>query len=252
MIGAQKVDVFTPCEASLYAPHTVSNFVELLSAMGVEWRSEGSPACCGRCLYEAGDWSGARALGEELLRSHAGEGLVVCCSSGCAAYMRAGMARLFRGSTHQAASEAFAGRVMDAAAFLVHVARLDTSRLSFPHKVALLDHCRLVPRQEPRRLLSPMGGIELTEPSEAVACCGHGGALPSRFAEGADEMARRRAEAALAAGAEYVVGTDVGCLRHLQIYCQKSGLPLRCVHIVDLLAEAQRHAAPLPSMAANK
>ena len=41
---------------------------------------------------------------------------------------------------------------------------------------------------------------------------------------------------AMAQGAEYIISGDYSCLLHLDGYIQKQGLPLKTVHIADVLA----------------
>jgi len=49
-------------------------------------------------------------------------------------------------------------------------------------------------------------------------------------------MAEQKVENALATEAEYIVSTDASCLIHIQGYIDKHKLPIKTIHIVDLLA----------------
>jgi L-lactate dehydrogenase complex protein LldE len=49
-------------------------------------------------------------------------------------------------------------------------------------------------------------------------------------------MAQQKVEHALDTGADFLVSTDVSCLMHLESYIKKEKLPLKCLHVADVLA----------------
>jgi L-lactate dehydrogenase complex protein LldE len=50
-------------------------------------------------------------------------------------------------------------------------------------------------------------------------------------------MAEDKLRAAAAAGAEYLVASDSSCLMHLAGVIHRQGLPLRTMHLAELLAK---------------
>ncbi|HEX8609254.1 MAG TPA: heterodisulfide reductase-related iron-sulfur binding cluster, partial [Pedobacter sp.] len=49
-------------------------------------------------------------------------------------------------------------------------------------------------------------------------------------------MAEQKVNHALDQGAEYVISTDLSCLMHLQGYIDKNQIPLKTMHLADVLA----------------
>jgi L-lactate dehydrogenase complex protein LldE len=49
-------------------------------------------------------------------------------------------------------------------------------------------------------------------------------------------MAEQKVLNAIQTGAEYIVSTDISCLMHMQAYIDKNELPIKTIHIVDVLA----------------
>jgi L-lactate dehydrogenase complex protein LldE len=49
-------------------------------------------------------------------------------------------------------------------------------------------------------------------------------------------MAQQKVQNAVDTDAEYIVSTDLSCLMHLEAYINKQGIPLKVIHIVDILA----------------
>jgi L-lactate dehydrogenase complex protein LldE len=64
------------------------------------------------------------------------------------------------------------------------------------------------------RLLRAVAGLELLQP-ERDECCGFGGAFSVELPEISGRMGRARLADLAATGAEWIVGTDVSCLLHL-------------------------------------
>jgi L-lactate dehydrogenase complex protein LldE len=52
-------------------------------------------------------------------------------------------------------------------------------------------------------------------------------------------MAKDKLEAATDAGAEVLVANDSGCLMHLAGVIHRQGLPLRTMHLAELLARQE-------------
>lgn len=77
--------------------------------------------------------------------------------------------------------------------------------------------------------------VELSRPDE---CCGFGGT----FAVGEEAvscmMGRDRVHDHLQAGAEIITAGDMSCLMHLEGLIRRDRLPLRVLHIAELLVEA--------------
>jgi L-lactate dehydrogenase complex protein LldE len=67
-------------------------------------------------------------------------------------------------------------------------------------------------------------------------CCGFGGTFAVKFEAISTAMAQQKVDNALAAGAEYIISTDASCLMHLQSYIDKNSLPIKTIHLADVLA----------------
>ena len=81
-----------------------------------------------------------------------------------------------------------------------------------------------------------MAGLTRREMAETTTCCGFGGTFAVKFEAISVAMAQQKVEHALETGADYLISTDVSCLMHLEAYIKKENLPLKCLHIADVLA----------------
>jgi len=54
-------------------------------------------------------------------------------------------------------------------------------------------------------------------------------------------MAEQKVQNAMATGAEYIISTDSSCLLQLQGYIDQHKLPIKTIHLVDVLAMGWRN-----------
>jgi L-lactate dehydrogenase complex protein LldE len=88
----------------------------------------------------------------------------------------------------------------------------------------------------PRRLLGHVRGLELREMDAAEECCGFGGTFSVKFAEVSGSMARTKIDSIVRTGASTVVSVDSSCLMQLQGVLSRAGLPVRTMHLAEVLA----------------
>ena len=67
-------------------------------------------------------------------------------------------------------------------------------------------------------------------------CCGFGGTFAAKFHHISTAMTEQKVEHALETGAEYIVSTEASCLMNIQAYVNKQKLPIKTIHLVDVLA----------------
>jgi L-lactate dehydrogenase complex protein LldE len=124
--------------------------------------------------------------------------------------------------------------------FVVNVLQKDDIGAIFNHKITYHDSCAALReyglKNEPRILLGKVRGLELIEMDGNDICCGFGGTFSVKFEPVSAAMAEQKVNHALQTGAEYIVSTDSSCLMHQQAYIDKNKLPLKTIHIIDLLA----------------
>lgn len=87
-----------------------------------------------------------------------------------------------------------------------------------------------------RDLLQLVDGIEIFEPSHIDECCGSAVCLPSKEPGGLCLYGPCKIRHHMETGAEYITGADSSCLMHMQGIIEREKLPIRIVHIVEILA----------------
>jgi len=138
-------------------------------------------------------------------------------------------------------AQAFQGKVHDITEFLADLPALE------PHgriegKVTYHDPCHLRRAQQvwtqPRRLLSQIDGLQLTELPEADWCCGSAGSQLITHYETSSKVLDRKIDSIARTGAQVVATGCPACRMQLNAGLRRRGLRLRVVHPVTLLDEA--------------
>ena len=242
------VDIFIPCFIDQLYPTTALNMVKVLERLGVRVNYNPNQTCCGQPAYNAGHHPAARAVAGKFLDDFAAPAAdagryIVSPSASCVGMVRNSYTELFAAEppAQQSACRGVQGRVYELTEFLVGVlgitavpgARLAGS-YAYHDSCAALRECGIGPG--PRQLLDGVAGLRRVEMAETSTCCGFGGTFAVKFEAISVAMAQQKVEHALETGANYLVSTDVSCLMHLESYIKKEKLPLKCLHIADVLA----------------
>ena len=111
---------------------------------------------------------------------------------------------------------------------------------SFPHKVTIHDSCTANRdynlSQEVRTLLKQVKGLEIIEMQESDTSCGFGGAFSVNNESISTSLTEKRVQAGIDTGAEYIICTEATCLMNLDAYITKNTLPIKVIHLVDVLS----------------
>jgi L-lactate dehydrogenase complex protein LldE len=73
--------------------------------------------------------------------------------------------------------------------------------------------------------------------TEAETCCGFGGMFSVKFPQISTAMAEIKCLSARDSGAEYIASGDPSCLMQIQGYIDQHGLPLKTIHLAEILAQ---------------
>jgi L-lactate dehydrogenase complex protein LldE len=235
-----QVEIFIPCFVDQLYPQTAINMVRLLERLGHEVHYNEEQTCCGQMAFNSGYWKESRVLGEKLVRELSGNRPVVSPGASCVGMIKNYYPDFFRNSSLHLQYKHLRQHIFEISDFLVNHLKVTDVGAVFPHRVTWHDACAALReygiRDEPRVLLSHVKGLELIEIEESGTCCGFGGTFAVKNEPISVAMGQQKLEFALATGAEYIASTEASCLMHLQGIIDKEQLPLKTIHLVDLLA----------------
>ncbi|HEX5446651.1 MAG TPA: (Fe-S)-binding protein [Pirellulales bacterium] len=239
--------LFIPCYIDQLYPEVGLATVRLLERFGVTVDFPEEQTCCGQPMANTGCTEEARPLAERFLKIFGGYESVVAPSGSCVAMVRHHYDEYLNG---RPGFEELKHKTFELCEFLHDVLRVETIEGRFPHRVGLHQSChglrelRLGSSSElvgafyskAGKLLASLEGIELVQLRRPDECCGFGGTFAVAEEAVSCMMGMDRVEDHLQAGAEVLTATDMSCLMHLEGLIRRRGLPIRVMHIAQILA----------------
>lgn len=237
-----KVSFFITCIGDQFFPHVGECAVKVLERLGVEVAFNPAQTCCGQPAFNTGYRQEAREVAARVLDLYQDAEYVVAPSGSCTTMVRVFYPELFADDLKRVRqAEDLKNRFFEFSEFLVKVLKVEDVGASFPGRVAYHDSCHLLRElgieHEPRKLIRAVRGAELVELNDNQLCCGFGGTFSVKFPEVSVAMGEDKLRAASQSGAEVLVANDSGCLMHLAGVIHRKGLPLRTMHLAELLCK---------------
>ncbi|UEG49407.1 (Fe-S)-binding protein [Ferruginibacter lapsinanis] len=235
-----KVQLFIPCFVDQLYPQTAFNMVKVLEKACCEVHYNTDQTCCGQPAFNAGFWDESREVCTKFMKDFEGADYIVAPSASCVGFVRNYYAKLFENSSVHNQVKDLGNRIYEFTEFLTDVLKIENfgatlnGKATYHDSCAALRECKI--KEGPRKLLSHVKGLELVEMKDVETCCGFGGTFAVKFEAISIGMADQKVNNALATGAEYIISTDLSCLMHIDGYIKGKNIPIKTMHIADVLA----------------
>ena len=240
----KNASLFVTCVVDQFYPEVGESTVRVLRRNGVDVDFDPAQTCCGQPAFNSGYWKEARPLAERFLDLYEGVTNVVMPSGSCASMVRVFYKELFHDDPALLRRATDVGsQVYELSEFLVDVLGVDgppeptTSGSATPVTYHEACHLRreLGATTQARRLISSTPGVALTEMEQSEVCCGFGGTFSIKYPEISGAMLDEKLSHIRNSGADAVVACDVTCLMHIGGGLEKQGIPVRPLHLAELL-----------------
>lgn len=234
------VQLFVPCFIDQLYPNTAFNMVKVLEKAGCVVQYNTNQTCCGQPAFNAGFRQEAKEVCTKFLTDFNTAGHIVTPSASCAGFVRNYYKTLFKNSSYHNEVKEMQGRIFEFSEFMVNVLRVEdvgavlNVRATYHDSCAALRECKI--KQEPRKLLARVKGLELVEMKDVETCCGFGGTFAVKFEAISIGMADQKIINAKATGAGCIISTDHSCLMHIDGYLRYKEIEMKTLHIADVLA----------------
>ncbi len=238
---AQRVSLFVTCVVDQLFPKVGLAMADVLERLGYQVDFPEDQTCCGQPAFNTGYRDEARQVARHFLKVFRDCEYVVVPSGSCTSMIAHHFHDLFPADPQaMAAADALTPRVWEFSRFLLEVARVDDVGARFEDVVTYHDSCHALRefgiKDGPRRLLANVRGLELREMDAAEECCGFGGTFSVKLPEISGGMARTKIDSIVRTGARTVVSVDSSCLMQIQGALSRVALPVRTMHLAEVLA----------------
>lgn len=214
--------------------------VKVLEKAGCEVAYNTNQTCCGQPAFNAGFWDDARDVASKFMDDFITSDFIIAPSASCTGFVRNYYPKLFEnGAKHNQVKE-LGKRIFEFTEFLNEVLRIQDFNAELNVKATYHDSCAALRecgiKEGPRKLLENVKGLELIEMNDNETCCGFGGTFAVKFEGISSGMADQKINNALATGADTIISTDLSCLMQLNGFIKNKNIPLKTMHIADVLA----------------
>jgi L-lactate dehydrogenase complex protein LldE len=245
-----RVALFVTCLVDLFRPTVGFAAVKLLEEAGCAVEVPRAQTCCGQPAYNSGDRAHAKAIALQVIDAFAGYDYVVAPSGSCAGMIRQHYPEAFVDDPAVLLrAQELAARTWELVSFLVDVLGMQAVAAKWQRTATYHDGCsglrELGVRDQPRRLLASVEGLELRELPGADVCCGFGGTFCVKYPDISDKMVADKADDIADTGAEAVLAGDLGCLLNIAGKLTRQGRSIEVRHVAEVLAGMTGDAPPI-------
>ncbi len=238
---APRVGLFVTCLVDTMRPSIGFAAISLLEAAGCRVGVPLAQTCCGQPALNSGDLGGSRAFARQAIALLEPFDYAVVPSGSCAATIRVHYPELFaKDPAWQVRARALAARTYELLSFLVDVRGWSPKQVALSASATYHDSCsglrELGIQAQPRRLLDEVSGLSLRGLEGSTTCCGFGGMFCVKYASISNAIVDEKARNIEAAGAELLLGGDLGCLMNMAGKLHRRGSKIRAYHTAEILA----------------
>ncbi len=245
-----RVALLAGCVQQVFFPGVNEATLRVLSAEGCEVLVPPGQGCCGALSIHAGREQEALAFARGTIALFEAEPVdaILVNAAGCGSNMK-DYGRLFADDPRWAArAAAFSAKVRDITEFLAALPPV-APRRPVRARVAYHDSCHLAHaqriREQPRKLLAGIPGLELVEIPDGDQCCGSAGIYNLIQPESSEEIGARKVDNVLSVKPSLLASANPGCTLQIQKILRQRGLTLRAAHPIEIL-DASLSGRPLP------
>jgi len=235
-----KVDLFIPCFIDQIYPQTAFNLIKILKKLNIEFSYNSKQTCCGQPMFNSGYWKECLEVAHKFMKDFPNDRIIVSPSGSCTAFIKNDYPALSKDAIFLNECNRLKKNLFEISDFLVNHLKIVDLGATFPHKVTVHDSCSAKREYglttEPRTLLRNVKGLEIIEMDESDTCCGFGGTFAVKMEPISAAMTEQKVQNAFKTGAEYIVSTESSCLLNIEGYIKKHKLPIKTIHLVDILA----------------
>lgn len=240
-----RVALFVPCYVDQFYPQVAVATLEILERLGVEVKFPSQQTCCGQPMANSGYEHLTKNTNRLFTDQFKGFDYIVSPSGSCVLHVKDHL----HDDTAEDDAAHIRSRVYELTEFLTDVLKVETLPARFPFKVGVHQSCHgqrglnlsqmseLVasPFSKSTQLLNMVDGLELISLGRKDECCGFGGTFCVAEEAVSVKMGKDRVEDHIQHGADFITGSDMSCLMHLEGILRRQGSKTKVAHIAEIL-----------------
>jgi L-lactate dehydrogenase complex protein LldE len=241
MQRSQKVTLFIQCIIDGIYPEVGFAVARIFEKLGIEVKCPAEQTCCGQPAFNSGYRKEAKRAAEHFIDVFGDAEAIVCPSGSCVNMVRNHYPELFRDDARLLErAKGIGTKTFELTEYLVDVLKVEDLGSRYDGRITYHDSCHLMRgigvKEQPRKLIRKIRGAEFVEMNDSDRCCGFGGAFSVKYPEISAAILEDKIKNIISSNADVVTGCDMGCLMNIQGMLSRKGLPVKTMHIAQLLA----------------
>jgi L-lactate dehydrogenase complex protein LldE len=237
-----KVALFVPCYVDQFYPNVAIATLELLEKFNVDVSFPENQTCCGQPMANSGFEHLTQRCNDLFIENFSGFDYIVSPSGSCVLHIKDHL------HGKENASD-IRNKIFELTEFLTDILAIEKINSTFNHRVGLHQSCHgqrglklaqmseLVapPFSKSEKLLRMVDGLNLVALDRKDECCGFGGTFCIAEEAVSVKMGKDRIADHVKHGAEYITGSDMSCLMHLEGILKRQNSDTKVIHIAEIL-----------------
>lgn len=245
-----KIGLFIPCFMNELYPDVCKATYRVLKKLNLDMEYPLSQTCCGQAMANSGCEKDVGVLARQFVEIFKNYDYIVAPSGSCVAMVKEHYAGFFEKDDKDYLR--VKSSIYEICEFLHDIIKLENIQFntSFAHKVGVHNSCHghrvlhlataselSIPyHSKLKNLLEKIDDIELVELQREDECCGFGGTFSVQEEAVSVAMGKDRIQDHINSNAQIITGADMSCLMHLQGLINRDNLPIKVMHIVEILS----------------
>lgn len=234
-----KVTLFVTCLVDMFQGDVGKATVELLERLGCEIEFPTSQVCCGQPSYNSGYVEQSKATMKNMIAAFENAEYIVTPSGSCA-YMFKEYPHIFKGDpVWEDRAIKHANKTYELTEFIVDVLQVNNVGAKLSGKATYHTSCHMTRllgvKSAPLQLLQNVEGLEYVELPGKERCCGFGGTFSVKMGNISGQMVEEKVNNIEETDADILIGADAGCLINIGGRINRTGKPIRVMHIAEVL-----------------
>jgi L-lactate dehydrogenase complex protein LldE len=237
-----KVALFVPCYIDQFYPKVAIATLQLLEKLGVSVSFPEKQTCCGQPMANSGFAHLTQDCNDLFLENFASYDYIVSPSGSCALHVKDHV-------LDAKGEHSLSGKIFELTEFITDILQVGNLNATFRYRVGLHQSChgqrglKLAQMSElvapafskSEALLKMVKGLELIGLDRKDECCGFGGTFCVSEEAVSVKMGKDRLTDHLQHGADFITGSDMSCLMHLEGILKRQKSAAKVVHIAEIL-----------------
>jgi L-lactate dehydrogenase complex protein LldE len=240
-----KVGLFIPCYVDQFYPQVGIATLQLLEKFGCEVSYPAKQTCCGQPMANSGYEHLTHDCNRLFISNFSEYDYIVSPSGSCVLHIKDHL----HDDKRETEATHVRTHIYELTEFLTDILKVENLEAHFPHRVGVHQSCHgqrglhvaqmseLVapPFSKPEKLLNMVAGLELVKLDRVDECCGFGGTFCVAEEAVSVRMGIDRVDDHVKNGTQVLTGGDMSCLMHLEGVIRRRQLPIKVMHIAEIL-----------------